>query len=217
MNKLQSITKACKITDQIFSDIIKNFSIFNSEKQISNFIIKEIRDRKLRPAFAPIVATGKNAAEIHHKPTKDWYNGFCVIDLGVRVNGYCSDMTRTIFIGKPSVKEKLLYDLLLNAQISCIKKIKPGISCKELARYNVKMLGKHKNQMIHALGHGVGKYIHTKPKISLKSNDALKKGDIITIEPGIYYRTKYGIRIEDTLTATGKILTRSRKELYLFK
>ena len=108
MNKLQSITKACKITDQIFSDIIKNFSIFNSEKQISNFIIKEIRDRKLRPAFAPIVATGKNAAEIHHKPTKDWYNGFCVIDLGVRVNGYCSDMTRTIFIGKPSVKEKLL-------------------------------------------------------------------------------------------------------------
>jgi pyruvate ferredoxin oxidoreductase beta subunit len=213
--KLSSIKEACKITDQIYSKLIKNFNKFNSEKDVAKFVLKETKKRGLRPAFKPIIATGKNAAEIHHKHTNDWYKGFCVIDIGVRVNGYCSDMSRTVYIGKPNKREKQLYKLVLNAQQKSIKKVKPNAICKKIAEYNRKLLGKHKHQMPHGLGHGVGKHIHMKPKISIKSKDILKKGDAITIEPGIYHKGKFGIRIEDTMVVGGSTLTKSSRRLII--
>ena len=211
--KLQSIKKACEITDQIFSKLIKNFNKFKSEKEVARFILNETKKRNLRPSFPPIVGTGKNASEIHHKPGKDWNKGFCVMDFGVRVNGYCSDMTRTVYIGKPTKKEKQLYQLLLNAQMKGIKLAKPGITGKEISKLNLKLLGKHKNKMIHGLGHGVGKHIHMKPSLTLRSNDIIKKGDILTIEPGIYHKGRYGMRIEDTILIPNHILTKSTKKL----
>lgn len=214
-NKLTSTKKASIITDQIFSKIIKNFKKFKSEKDIEKFILNEIKKRNLKPAFPPIIGTGKNASEIHHKPCKEFNKGFCVIDFGVRVNGYCSDMTRTIYIGKPTKKEKQLYQHLLKVQKQGIKLAKPGITGKQISKLNLKLLGKHKNKMIHGLGHGVGKFIHMKPSLTLRSNDIIKKGDILTIEPGIYYKNRYGLRIEDTILVPNKILTKSKKELLI--
>jgi len=124
-------------------------------------------------------------------------------------------MTRTIYIGKPSKKEIKYYNLVLNAQLTCIGYSYPGISCNDLdAIARSALQGKH---FIHGLGHGVGKKVHQNPKISPNSRDYLKKGIVITIEPGIYFKNKLGIRIEDTIYIGNKpiILTKSTKKLIL--
>ncbi|MEA3430662.1 MAG: M24 family metallopeptidase [Nanoarchaeota archaeon] len=215
--KLSSIKRACEINDVIFSKLICQFDNFNSELEIEHFILSEIRQRNLKPAFYPIIATGKNAAIPHHKANGSWYPGFLVMDFGVKVNGFCSDMTRTIFIGKPGKVQRELYDVVLNAQKKCVDMVEPGIVCKDVAHFNKKLLGKHWKKMKHKLGHGVGKKIHILPRVSFNSKHKLKKGEVITIEPGVYYKGRYGIRIEDTLVVGGSVLTKSSKKLIVKK
>ena len=215
MNKLESIKKACSITDQIFSKIIKNFN-FKTEKQLANCINKEIRKNKLKKAFPTIVASGKNSSEIHHKPVNKKLRGFTVMDFGVKVNGYCSDMTRTIFVGKPTKSQINLYNKLLRVQEDSIKRTKSKIKYSDLDIKARNCLKKHKKYFLHALGHGVGKKIHQNPRISPKSTHISKPRDIITIEPGIYFRNKFGIRIEDTVLVKknkSEPLTKSTKKL----
>ncbi len=212
--EIKNIKKACIITDSIFKKMIKNFN-FKNESDIAGFIKQEIKKRKLKQSFKPIVASGKSASNPHYEENnKDLSRGFCVIDFGVKYNGYCSDMTRTIFIGKPSKKEKQLYNMVLKSQTSAIKKLKPGVLCKDIANEARKHLKRYNKKMIHSTGHGLGKRIHEKPYISIKSNEKLDKGMAFTIEPGIYLRN-YGIRIEDTILLRQKpiILTKSEKRL----
>jgi len=215
LERLKCVKKACLETDKIFSKVVLNFKLFKSEKDVSDFILKEIIKKGLKPSFFPIVAMGKNASNPHHKPCEEWYSGFCVIDFGVRVNGYCSDMTRTVYVGTPNNKEVKLYEMLLYVQKKCISKIKVGGSCKDLDAYARTLLGEHSVNMIHSLGHGVGRLIHQLPKISSKFNYRFKEGDIVTIEPGIYVKDKFGIRIEDTISLYQgvTVLTKSSKEL----
>ncbi|MBD3354620.1 M24 family metallopeptidase [Candidatus Woesearchaeota archaeon] len=216
--RIKNIRKACSITDKIFSLVIKSLknNSLKTEKQIDGFIRNQIRKRKLKIAFPPIVASGKRSSEIHPKPTK--YNikkGFLVLDFGVRFKGYCSDMTRTIYKGKPSKKEQDIYKKLLSIQKSALKKAKPGIECFEIDYFVRKRLKKFRECFLHSLGHGVGKKIHQAPNLSPKTSEILKKGDIITIEPGIYIKDKYGLRIEDTVLVQNnpEQLTKSTKKL----
>ena len=150
----------------------------------------------------------------YKKNNKKLKKGFCVIDFGVKYNGYCSDMTRTIFIGRPSKKDINFYNMVLKSQTRAIKRLKPGVCCKTIAKEARKHLGKHQKKMIHSIGHGLGKKIHEKPYIRIKSNEKLDKGMMFTIEPGIYLKN-YGIRIEDTIILKNKpiILTKSEKRL----
>jgi Xaa-Pro aminopeptidase len=111
--ELSHIEEACRITDEIFSAIIRDFH-FKRERDLAQFIRRQIRERGLREAFPPIVSGGARAGnEIHPKVTDAVLEGFVIIDFGVRVAGYCSDMTRTVFVGKPSAKDKALYALVL--------------------------------------------------------------------------------------------------------
>lgn len=215
--EIKKILMACKITDKILGNFIKNFKKFKTEKDASAFLVYESNKLAEGVSFEPIVASGKNAAIPHHVPSGIMNKGFCVIDFGVKYKGYCSDVTRTIYFGKPDKnEEKIYYDLLEN-QEKAISLVKPGVPISDLCDHAEKNL---KQKLIHSLGHGLGIEVHEMPYVSTNSKDALKEGMVITIEPGEYVEGKYGIRIEDDVlvTASGqKVLSKFTKKLIIIK
>jgi Xaa-Pro aminopeptidase len=167
-----------------------------------------------------VVAMQENAAEIHHKPdSTKLKKGFLVVDFGVKYKDLCSDCTRTFYLGKPSKKEKKLYDLVLNAQETGLKEAKIGAYNSDIDAIVRAVLVDYLFNFIHGTGHGVGKKVHKAPRVSPRSKSLLKNGDIITIEPGIYFKNKFGIRIEDTvfIGKKTKILTNTTKRLVCAK
>jgi len=221
MDQYNSIKKACKINDIIFKEIVNSFD-FKTENDLKLYILKRFKDFGVGSSYTPIVANNTNV--IHVVPSKKKFSrGFLVLDFGSKVNGYCSDMTRTIFIGKANAKERKLYKLLKDCQWKCVKKVKEGVSCKELDAYSRKLLGKYKKFYLHSLGHGVGNHIHTKPRLSPRFDDYLEEGQFVTIEPGIYIKNKnacFGMRIEDTLLVKKKgyeIMTNSPRNFIEIK
>lgn len=219
--QIKKVAQACKITDQIFAKILKNF-YFKTENELKDFILQEIKMRGLKPSFDPIVTSGPRAGnEIHPQSTDSKLKGFVIIDMGVIYEKYMSDMTRTIFIGTPTLKDKQIYNKLLISQVSAIVNVKDGVNAGMIDAYTRKLLGPHAKYFIHMLGHGVGTRIHEEPKLYYKlTKPVLKTGMIITIEPGLYVKNRYGIRIEDTIEVTKKgfkILTKSPKELIWIK
>ncbi len=214
MSKIKTMKTASAINDKIMEACLKNFSNFKTEKNVMDFLRKEYRRHKVKFSFYPIIASGKNAYALHYKPTnKRLQKGFCVIDIGVKYNGYCSDMTRMAYLGKPTKKEKEMYAQVLKVQKAVINKIKKGINPLDLHKYAKKKLGR---RFIHAIGHGIGKKVHDKPILSKKSKETLKVNDVICIEPGLYYKNKYGIRIEDVVSVKkdkGELLTNTSRRL----
>ncbi len=215
--EIQKIQMACKLTDKILSKFVKNFKKFKTEKDASAFLVYESNKLAEGVSFEPIVASGKNAAIPHHVPSGNMNKGFCVIDFGVKYQGYCSDVTRTIYFGKPNKdEEKIYYDLLEN-QENAISLIKPGVPIADLCNNAEKNL---KQKLIHSLGHGLGVEVHEMPYVSTNSKDILKEGMVITIEPGEYIEGKYGIRIEDDVLVTEdgqKVLSKFTKKLIIIK
>lgn len=220
MSKKSCIAKACHITDLIFKELLANFA-FTTEKDIDRFIRKRFKQYKVKPAYPPIVAN--NCSIIHPKPRKKKLKrGFLVLDFGAKYKGYCADMTRTLFIGKANPKEKKLYNLVKACQWKCVQKVRVGASCADLDVYARVLLKEYKKYFVHALGHGVGKKIHESPTLRPTSPEILKKGEIVTIEPGIYIKAnkkETGIRIEDTLYVGNKVtaLTKSPRQLIEIK
>ena len=206
--EILKIKKACNLTDKIFKKLLINFS-FKTELQIKNFIVNEIRKTGCMPAFEPIVASGKNASKPHYNGNSRLKRGFLVIDFGVKYKGYCSDMSRTIYLGKPMKKEKELYGKVVIELTKLTKQVRPGLKCASLAN-----LYKLKNFMPHSLGHGIGLEPHESPAISQKSKDKFSKGMCFTLEPSVYGKD-YGIRIEDVIYLDKKalVLTKSTKRL----
>lgn len=226
--KIKNIKKACAITDEIFEKLLKEIKVGMSEMKVASLIGKlavECGAKWL--AFPTIVVSGIRGHNIHGIPTTKRIKKkeFVTIDFGVRVNNYCSDMTRTIFFGSKkdmSKKQKEVYELVLNANKKAIKKVKAGELCFNIdyvARDMIKKQGYDK-YFIHGLGHGVTKEIHAPPTINKLSTEKLKVGDIITIEPGVYLPDQFGVRIEDTVLVkkTGcEILTKSDKSIVCIK
>lgn len=220
MDKLSSTTRACAITDECFEFILKKVKVGVTERGLATDIRKFINKKGARLAFHTIVAFGENAHEIHHIPTNKKLNSksqFILFDFAARVNGYCSDMSRTVVFGKATNKQKKIYNAVLTAQEMAIKAIKPNIKTYVLDRIaRDYIFNKGFDPIPHTLGHGVGKQVHEGPRIGPTSADILKVGDIFTIEPGIYIKGFGGVRIEDVLvlTKTGaKLLTNSPKKL----
>ena len=183
-NEIKKIQKAVEITEKILSKTIKKISQFKYEIEVVKFIKKQIIEEDVEQSFEPIVASGINSSNPHYYPTKKskLNKGFCIIDMGVKFKNYCSDMTRTIFIGKPTKKDlefyKEVYDEMKNIQ----KNTKEGSKKIDI-----------KFKMIHALGHGIGLDVHEQPFVG---NQELKKNMTIAIEPAKYDKNK-GVRIED--------------------
>ncbi len=235
-SKLASVRKACNINDAAFRETVKHFSAqaeqssagpsgtkssaweFKTEKDVAKFLNNEIRKRGARLAFRIIVANGPHAFELHHKPCKKRLKrGFTVIDFGAKVGKYCSDMTRTVFVGEPTKRELELYNLVRNAQVKCVKLSKPGVLCSYIDHKASVFLGKYAPNFIHAVGHGIDKRVHASPKISPRSPDKLRNSDVIAIEPGIYFKKRLGIRIEDTVLVRKKPLALTKFTTKLVK
>ena len=216
--EIQLLKKSCSCADKILQKAIKRFKSFKTESEAAAFLEYEAKKNGLGLSFSPIVASGSNGSMPHHEPQNTKIkNGFCVLDFGVKYRGYCSDMTRTIYIGKPSEKEKEIYNFLLNIQKNTINQIKENKRCSELYNFAGKSLGKYRNNFTHGLGHGVGVEIHEMPNLALSSKDKIKNNMVFTIEPGVYFPKKFGIRIEDTLLFKNEpiILTKTSKDLLI--
>ena len=140
--------------------------------------------------------------------------------MGCKVNGYCSDMTRTIFIGPPTSEQKRVYDLVLKNQERVLNDICDGANIKTITRSVISDFEINGYDLIHSLGHGVGLEIHEKPYINIKNETILKEDMVITNEPGIYIPGNFGIRIEDTVLVTKQgslVLTESNKECIILE
>src|SRR6185369_11925217 len=139
-------------------------------------------------------------------------NNFLMLDYGVKVNGFCSDYTRTLFLGKPNQEHEKIYNIVLQAQLAAIKKVKSGKFGDEIdfaARHIINQNGFGKFY-VHGTGHGVTQKIHDLPNFKPNSGDVVKRGDIVTVEPGIYLPKKFGIRIEDMILVSQKPKTFSK-------
>ena len=135
--------------------------------------------------------------------------------MGCKIDGYCSDMTRTFFVGEIPEEMKKVYDLVLKNQVQTLNDMREGYSTKMLAKMVDNDFRLNNYDLIHALGHGVGLDIHESPIISTRSENTLKENMVVTDEPGIYIAGQFGIRIEDTVLITKggcEALTKSNKE-----
>jgi Xaa-Pro aminopeptidase len=218
MKVLLCIKKACSITDKILKKTINGLKkgLFKTELDIYNFLKKQAYANNCRLSFKPVVAIGKNAAEIHHRADKTKLKkGFLVLDFGVKYNGCCADCTRTVYLGRPSKEERKLYDLVLNAQETALMYVKPGVYAADVDLIARAALWSYFKNFIHGTGHGIGKRIHQAPNLKPRSVSILKENQAVTIEPGLYFKGKLGIRIEDAVVVKNKpiILTKLSKKL----
>ena len=214
------LKKSCHYADIIMQKAIKNFREFKTESEASSFLEYEAKKLGLGTSFEPIVASGSNGSMPHHEPSNiKIKKGFCVIDFGVKYKGYCSDITRTVYIGAPNKKEKEMYNLLLKTQKDAINEIKDNEKCSKLYDFVHKRLGKYSEYFVHGLGHGVGVEIHEMPNLTLNSKDKIQDNMVFTIEPGVYFPKKFGIRVEDTVLFKDRpiVLTKTSKEMMVIK
>jgi len=185
----------------------------------------EFRMRRLgaeKPAFETIVAAGTRSALPHAQPTerKVAVNELLLIDMGSCQNGYMSDMTRMLFLGRPSLRVRRLYNAVLEAQLAAVDAVRPGVTASQVdgkARQVLQSKGLAK-EFVHSTGHGLGLEIHEPPRLGKKDPTRLEAGMVITIEPGAYVRGFGGVRIEDTVLVTKngcEVLTPTSKELVL--
>ena len=170
------------------------------------------------PSFPTIVGAGSNGALPHHRPDDTIIQDGdpVVIDMGAIYKGYCSDLTRTIFIGEPDDFFQKIYSIVLEAQTTAEKSIVEGLTAGDadkIARDVISNSG-YGDNFGHSLGHGVGLEVHESPVLGPKSTDILEDGMFYTVEPGIYISGWGGVRIEDIVTlenGSTKILSQAHK------
>ncbi len=217
------IKAAQSITDAAFKYIIERIDVGRTEKEIAlelEFFMRKNGADGI--AFDTIAISGKNTSLPHGVPTekKVQKGDLFTMDYGASVNGYCSDMTRTVAVGAINEKQKFVYNTVLEAQKKAFSVIKSGMVCKEVdsvAREFINLSG-FEGCFGHGLGHSVGLEIHECPSFNTRDNTILKSGTVITVEPGIYLENEFGVRIEDMVYVTddGYInLTESSKELII--
>lgn len=221
--ELKFINQAQSLTEQTLDYILPRITVGRTEREIMldmEFFMRSLGADGV--SFDFIVVSGKNSSLPHGVPTnKKIDNGdFVTMDFGGVVGGYCSDMTRTVAIGRITDEQKTVYNTTLKAQLAAIENIKAGIPCKDIdkiARDIIYDAG-YKGCFGHALGHSVGIDIHESPNLSPNNQAILEVGNVVTVEPGIYLENKFGVRIEDMVCVTqnGCInLTSSNKELII--
>jgi len=171
-------------------------------------------------SFETIAASGARSALPHGRATANPLprSGFLTLDFGVILKGYCSDMTRTVHLGKPNAEERRAYGAVLESQEAAVAAAGAGVSCGDVDEAARSILRKHglAETFTHSTGHGVGLEIHEPPRVGSGQKTRLQPGMVVTIEPGIYLEGRFGIRIEDMVAVTrtgGQVLTPAPKAL----
>jgi len=205
--ELKKIEDAQRIAERAFGKLLTKLKPGVTEKQVAavlNYYMLELGADGA--AFPTIAASGKNSAVPHAQASdKPLENGdFLILDFGAVVDGYNSDMTRTVVIGKPTETMKRVYDAVWSANTDTLKAIRADITGKLLdnvARSTLEAWG-YESFFGHSLGHGIGLEVHEAPTVSAKGDATLKEGMVFTVEPGVYIPHKFGVRIEDMAVVT---------------
>lgn len=221
--EVKTIRKAVTISDRVFAEILKNLRAGVRELDIAAEIAYlHRRFGAEKDAFEAIVASGVRGCLPHARASaKKIRRGEMVtLDFGCTVDGYNSDITRTVAVGSISRQKRRMYDLVLDAQREAIAAARGGMAAKDLdavARKRIRT-GGFGRYFIHSLGHGLGLHVHERPRVSSSSKDQLQAGSVITIEPGVYIPDVGGVRIEDDVLLTERgceVLNRAPKELMI--
>lgn len=218
--ELQAIREACRIAVEAFEELLPTLQVGRTEAEVAaelNYLTQS--KGASGPAFAPIVASGPNAALPHHA-TGDRRlreGDFLLIDFGARYRGYVSDVTRTMVLGKAEDRQRRMHEVVLDAEQAAMDAMKPGVDGKavhEIARDVIDQT-EFKGRFIHGLGHTIGLAVHDGAGMGPASGAALEEGMAMTVEPGVYVLDYGGVRIEDDVlvTANGiEILTPATRE-----
>lgn len=220
-SELSSIKKAVAISDKAFEYILGMVEPGIRERELAAELEYQMAVAgSEKPAFESIVASGYRSAMPHGIASmkKVEKGDFITFDFGATVNGYVSDITRTVVVGKANAKQKKIYDIVKRAQEAGCRAVKPGVGGKkvdEICRNIIKKAG-YEKEFGHGTGHGIGFYVHVGPRVSPRSSDLLKVNNVVTIEPGIYISGWGGVRIEDDVVVTrsgGQVLNKAPKNL----
>jgi Xaa-Pro aminopeptidase len=220
-SELLQMRKAAILAGDVFSAVLPLIKPGVREFEVGAEIDYQMRKHGASgPAFETIVAFGKRGALPHARPTSKRLrkNELVVLDLGVILGHYCSDMTRTVHVGRASLRIRTWYQAVLEAQRAAIAAVKAGVSCgavdaaarQVLAGYQLDKL------FVHSTGHGLGLEVHEDPRVARGQKKLLEPGNVITIEPGIYAQGIGGIRIEDDVVVHAdrtEVLTRAPRDL----
>ena len=206
--ELQALRKSCKIAVSALRYAKRFIKPGVSEEQIAFKIESYFLDNHVRPSFPLIVASGLNSSNPHHLSSsrKIKPNDVILIDMGCVYKGYCSDLTRTFFLGKTNGLQKTVYLAVKQAHAAAMAMVRPGARADlvdKAARDVIEKAG-FGGKFIHSTGHGVGIDIHESPRLSEKDKTVLKPGMAVTVEPGVYLEGDFGVRIEDTVVVTTK-------------
>jgi Xaa-Pro aminopeptidase len=221
--EIESLRMACAAADRAWADLLAQGGIRpgRTEREVARDLEGRMLDHgSSGPAFASIVAAGPNSAIPHHRPTgKVLLTGELVkVDFGATVEGYHSDMTRTVALGRPADWQRDLHELVRRAQAGGRAAVLPGSDVADVDKAARQVIehGGHGEEFSHGLGHGVGLEIHEAPRLARNGVGTLSVGMTVTVEPGVYLAGRGGVRIEDTLVvrdSAPELLTLSSKDL----
>jgi Xaa-Pro aminopeptidase len=214
-DEVRLMKKAAHLGVDLFHELLPQLQPGMPETTVAALLEQTARIRGAEGmSFETIVASGPRSALPHGRATAQRLprKGFLTLDFGVILEGYCSDMTRTVFLGQPTRRERFTYDSVLEAQQAAVEAVKPGVSCGEVDEAARSVLRKAglAEYFTHSTGHGVGLEIHEAPRIAADQSQSLLPGMVVTIEPGVYIAGHFGVRIEDMVVVTrqgGQVLT----------
>lgn len=213
--EIETLKRACSISENIIRKCINKMKTFTTESEVRSFLVSETIKNGCELSFQPVVASGKNSSVPHYDGNSKIKKGFMIIDFGVKYKGYCADITRTVFLGRPSKKDIENYEKVRYVQKRIIEDIRSRSKCSLADKSARSSLGK---RFIHALGHGIGLEVHETPGIGPNSKNIFEEGMCFAIEPGIYVNGKFGIRIEDNLViknGKAEMLSSMKNELVI--
>jgi Xaa-Pro aminopeptidase len=220
-DELAVMAEAAKLGDDLFTHMLGVIRPGQTETEVAAELEYQARVRGAEGmSFDSIVASGFRSALPHGRASQAKLprHGLLTLDFGVILKGYCSDMTRTVCLGKPTAREREVYEAVLEAQEAAVAAVVAGAECgvvDEAARSVLRRAGMAE-AFSHSTGHGVGLEIHEGPRIGAGQKNKLAPGMVITIEPGVYFAGEFGVRIEDMVAVTrtgGTVLTHSPKAL----
>jgi Xaa-Pro aminopeptidase len=204
--ELAVIAEATKLADAALKQTVENGFVGKTEREVADYFEAKVRGFGGTLSFDTIVAAGPNGAQPHAEPGPRVIERgeLVVFDNGAKLDGYCSDGTRTYATGDPGEEGRAVYETVLTAQLASLEAIRPGETGEDVDKVARKVIDDagHGEHFGHGLGHGVGLDIHEGPRLSLRSDDVLAVNEVVTVEPGIYLAGDLGVRIEDLVVVT---------------